>query len=220
MTLFFTAPAFFAGLVLSLSLIMSIGPQNTHVIRLGLLRQHLWLTIAICVSADIVLIAIGVAGLAQLGGLSSQLLDVMTGAGALVLLVYGAQALRRFVQPPAPAHATTSTTSAMAAAVPMAPTLSRRQAITLALALSWLNPLAWLDTAVLIGAASLAYAQPDNTLFGVGAAAGSVLWFSVLGLLMWTLGRRLNSPRFWRALDALVAVMMGGTALRLLAGLL
>ena len=103
---------------------------------------------------------------------------------------------------------------------PAATDLSRRQAIGLALALSWLNPLAWLDTAVLIGAASLAYVQPDNTLFGVGAAAGSVLWFSVLGLLMWTLGRRLNSPRFWRALDALVAVMMGGTALRLLAGLL
>jgi L-lysine exporter family protein LysE/ArgO len=212
MTLF-TAPAFFAGLVLSLSLIMSIGPQNTHVIRLGLLRQHLWLTIAICVSADIALIAIGVAGLARLGGLSGQLLDVMTGAGALVLLVYGAQALRRFVQPPA-ALSTSAT-----AEVPAAPALSRRQAITLALALSWLNPLAWLDTAVLIGAASLAYVQPDNTLFGVGAAAGSVLWFSVLGLLMWTLGRRLNSPRFWRALDALVAVMMGGTALRLLAGL-
>lgn len=207
---FLTAPAFFAGLVLSLSLIMSIGPQNTHVIRLGLLRQHLWLTIAICVSADIVLIAVGVAGLARLGGLSGQLLNGMTAAGALVLLVYGAQALRRFVQPPA---------AAAVAAAPAAPALSRRQAIGLALALSWLNPLAWLDTAVLIGAASLAYVQPDNTLFGVGAAAGSVLWFSVLGLLMWTLGRRLNSPRFWRALDALVAVMMGGTALRLLAGL-
>lgn len=208
-----TAPAFFAGLVLSLSLIMSIGPQNTHVIRQGLLRQHLWLTIAICVSADIVLIAVGVAGLAQLGGLSGRLINVMTGAGALVLLVYGAQALRRFVQPPAPA-------ASALAATPAAADLSRRQAIGLALALSWLNPLAWLDTAVLIGAASLAYVQPDNTLFGAGAAAGSVLWFSVLGLLMWTLGRRLNSPRLWRALDALVAVMMGGTALRLLAGLL
>lgn len=210
-----TAPAFFAGLVLSLSLIMSIGPQNTHVIRLGLLGQHLWLTIAICISADIALIAVGVGGLAQLGGLSDRLIHVMTGAGALMLLVYGAQALQRFVRPP-----TAAAPALVPAAPAAAPTLSRRQAIGLALALSWLNPLAWLDTAVLIGAASLAYAQPENTLFGAGAAAGSVLWFSALGLLMWTLGRRLNSPRFWRALDALVAVMMGGTALRLLAGLL
>lgn len=211
MTLF-TTPAFFAGLILSLSLIMAIGPQNAHVMRMGLLRQHLWLTIAVCITADIALIATGVAGLAQLGGLSDKLLGAMTGAGALVLLLYGGQAMRRFLQPPPQ--------PAPEAGPRAAPSLSRRQAIALALALSWLNPHAWLDTAVVIGTASLAYAQPDNAVFGVGAAAGSLLWFSALGLAMWGLGQRLNSPRIWRALDALVAVMMGGTALWLLAGLL
>ena len=35
------APVFFAGMVLSLSLIMAIGPQNAHVMRMGLLHQHL-----------------------------------------------------------------------------------------------------------------------------------------------------------------------------------
>ena len=35
--------------------------------------------------------------------------------------------------------------------------MSRRQAVFAALAFSWLNPHAWLDTAVLIGSASLAY---------------------------------------------------------------
>lgn len=209
MTLF-TAPAFFAGMILSLSLIMAIGPQNAHVMRMGLLRQHLWLTIAVCIVADIALIATGVAGLAQLGGLSDKLLGAMTGAGALVLLLYGGQAMRRFLQPPPP-----PAPGASAAA-----RLSRRQAVGLALALSVLNPHAWLDTAVVIGTASLAYAQPDNAVFGVGAAAGSLLWFSLLGLAMWGLGQRLNSPRIWRALDALVAVMMWGTALWLLAGLL
>ena len=209
MTLF-TAPAFFAGLILSLSLIMAIGPQNAHVMRMGLLRQHLWLTIAVCIVADIALIATGVAGLAQLGGLSDKLLGAMTGAGALVLLLYGGQAMRRFLQPP-PTPAAGASTAAR---------LSRRQAVGLALALSVLNPHAWLDTAVVIGTASLAYAQPDNAVFGIGAATGSLLWFSLLGLAMWGLGQRLNSPRIWRALDALVAVMMWGTALWLLAGLL
>ena len=82
----FIAPAFFSGLVLSLSLIMAIGPQNAHVMRMGLKRQHLWLTIGVCVATDIVLIAVGVAGLAKLGGLSSNFLSIMTGGGALVLL--------------------------------------------------------------------------------------------------------------------------------------
>jgi L-lysine exporter family protein LysE/ArgO len=79
-----------------------------------------------------------------------------------------------------------------------------------ALAFSWLNPHAWLDTAVLIGTASLAYGQ-GSTAFGLGAAAGSLLWFLCLGVAAFWLGRRLNSLHVWRALDAGVALMMWGT---------
>ncbi|WP_332776594.1 LysE/ArgO family amino acid transporter [Polaromonas sp.] len=216
----FLAPAFFAGLVLSLSLIMAIGPQNAHVMRMGLLRQHLWLTIAVCIATDVVLIAAGVLGLAQLGGLSDKLQGAMVGAGVVVLLAYGAQAMQRFLKPPVTPTFMETAPGQPSATPGAAAQVSRRQAITLALALSWLNPHAWLDTAVVIGTASLAYAQPDNAVFGLGAAAGSLLWFTALGLAMWWLGRRLDSPRIWRALDGLVAVMMWGTAAWLLIGLL
>ena len=207
----FTAPAFFAGLALSLSLIMAIGPQNAHVMRMGLRREHLWLTVAICVVTDVTLIAVGVGGLAQLGGLSAKLLGALTGAGAVLLFLYGAQAMQRFVRPVAPA--------ASSGAGEPETAMSRRRAVGLALAMSWLNPHAWLDTAVLMGTASLAYARPDNAVFGLGAAAGSVLWFVALGVAMWSLGSRLKAPWIWRALDGLVALMMWGTALWLLAGL-
>jgi L-lysine exporter family protein LysE/ArgO len=209
-----TTPVFFAGMVLSLSLIMAIGPQNAHVMRMGLLRQHVWLTISVCVLTDIALIGVGVAGLAQLGGLSDQLLGALTGAGALVLLIYGAQAMRRFLRP----GVTPVTVDGQPAAATSR--MSRRQAVGLALALSWLNPHAWLDTAVLIGTASLAYAAPANAVFGLGAAAGSALWFIALGGAMGYLGQRLNSPHVWRAMDGLVALMMWGTAVWLLKRLL
>ena len=207
----FTAPAFFAGLALSLSLIMAIGPQNAHVMRMGLRREHLWLTVAICVVTDVTLIAVGVGGLAQLGGLSAKLLGAFTGGGAVLLFLYGAQAMQRFVRPAAPA--------ASSGAGEPETAMSRRRAVGLALAMSWLNPHAWLDTAVLMGTASLAYARPDNAVFGLGAAAGSLLWFVALGVAMWSLGSRLKAPWIWRALDGLVALMMWGTALWLLAGL-
>ncbi|MDB5886526.1 MAG: lysine transporter LysE [Polaromonas sp.] len=207
---YLTAPAFFSGMVLSLSLIMAIGPQNAHVMRMGLLRQHLWLTVAVCVVTDILLIAVGVAGLAQLGGLPDKVLGAMTGAGALVLVAYGVQAMRRFLQPETPALGPDAGASAA---------VSRQQAIGSALAFSWLNPHAWLDTAVVLGTASLAYARPDNLVFGMGAATGSLLWFTALGVAMACLGRQLDSPIVWRALDLLVALMMWGTAFWLLAGL-
>lgn len=211
------APGFTAGLVMSLSLIMAIGPQNAHVIRTGLQRQHLWLTVLTCAVADIVLITLGVAGLAQLGGLSDKLHGALIGAGVLFLLLYGWQAARRFWQPSAGAPV------GEGAAAPAQPggagPVTRRQAVLQALAFSWLNPHAWLDTAVLIGTASLAWG-PQQPVFGLGAAAGSVLWFLLLGGAAFWLGRRLNSLRVWRALDGLVALLMWGTAAALVASLL
>ena len=203
------SPAFTAGLLLSLSLIMAIGPQNAHVLRMGLQRQHVGLTIALCVVTDVALIALGVLGLAQLGGLSDKLHGALIGAGVLFLAVYGWQAFLRFRHPATPA-------AAAASVAPVA--MTRRQAVMQALAFSWLNPHAWLDTAVLIGTASLAYGQ-GSTTFGLGAATGSLLWFVGLGVAVFWLGRRLNSVAVWRTLDALVALMMWGTAGWLLASL-
>jgi len=208
MTLAF--PTFTAGMVLSISLIMAIGPQNAHVLRMGLQRQHMWLTVAVCAVADIALISLGVLGLAQLGGLSDKLMGALVGAGVLFLSVYGWQAFQRFLQPRAMDIEGDSTV--------VAEPVSRRQAVLSALAFSWLNPHAWLDTAVLIGTASLAYGQ-GSAVFGMGAAAGSVVWFLGLGVAAFWLGRRLNSLHVWRALDGLVALMMWGTALWLLSSL-
>jgi L-lysine exporter family protein LysE/ArgO len=207
------SPTFTAGMVLSISLIMAIGPQNAHVLRMGLQRQHLWLTVAVCAVADMALIGLGVLGLAQLGGLSDKLHGALVGAGMLFLIVYGWQAFQRFLKPRA-----LSLELATPGEAPQGATLTRRHAVLSALAFSWLNPHAWLDTAVLIGTASLAYGQ-GSTVFGMGAAAGSVVWFLALGAAAFWLGRRLNSLHVWRALDGMVALMMWGTAAALFVSL-
>jgi L-lysine exporter family protein LysE/ArgO len=209
-------PTFTAGMVLSISLIMAIGPQNAHVLRMGLQRQHLWLTVAVCAVADVALIGLGVLGLAQLGGLSDKLHGALVGAGMLFLAVYGWQAFQRFLRPRVftldMPSSDTSSASVNTMPSPRPQPVTRRQAVLSALAFSWLNPHAWLDTAVLIGTASLAYGQ-GSTTFGLGAAAGSMLWFLVLGAAAFWLGRRLHSLHIWRALDGAVALMMWGTAL-------
>jgi L-lysine exporter family protein LysE/ArgO len=207
-------PTFSAGMLLSMSLIMAIGPQNAHVLRMGLQRQHLWLTVAVCAVADMALIGLGVLGLAQLGGLPDKLLGALIGAGVLFLGVYGWQAWQRFLRPQALALTKDSADDAHLGAAAVSP----RQAVLSALAFSWLNPHAWLDTAVLIGTASLAYGQ-GSTVFGLGAATGSVVWFLLLGASAFWLGRRLHSLHIWRALDGAVALMMWGTALWLLTSL-
>lgn len=206
------APAFNAGLLLSLSLIMALGPQNAHVLRMGLRGQHMWLTIGLCILSDVLFIGMSVLGLGQLGGLSDTIRNALVGGGILFLLVYGAQAFARFRSG---AAAAMSQANASDEAV-----MTRRQAILAALAFSWLNPHVWLDTAVLLGTASLAWGQPGNAVFGAGAATGSVIWFVGLGVCLLCLGPRLRQPGVWRALDGLVALLMWGTALVLGLGLL
>lgn len=208
-------PTFSAGMLLSMSLIMAIGPQNAHVLRMGLQRQHLWLTVAVCALADVVLIGLGVLGLAQLGGLSDKMLGALVGAGVLFLGVYGWQAFQRFLKP----QAMVALNDGAGDQTRQAPApVTQRQAILSALAFSWLNPHAWLDTAVLIGTASLAYGQ-GSTVFGLGAATGSLVWFLLLGAAAFWLGRRLNSLHLWRLLDGAVALMMWATAGWLIASL-
>lgn len=204
-------PVFAAGLTLGLSLIMAIGPQNAHVLRMGLQRQHVVLTACVCMVADVVLIAVGVLGVTTLGGLSPKLHGAMLGAGILFLSVYGYRAAQRAWQGGA--------TAAMAHAVPSKGSMTKGQAVLSALAFSWLNPHAWLDAAVLIGSAALAYGDLSK-VFGLGAAAGSVLWFGILGLLAFWLGQRINNVLVWRVIDAMVALIMWGTALVLAGNLL
>ena len=201
---------FLSGFLLSLSLIIAIGPQNAHVLRMGLLRSRIGITVAACAVTDFLLIAIGVLGLAQLGQTSRLLMQILVAGAIVFLLHYGWTAARRALQK---AHAGLQ-------AAQMTSPRSAGQALTTALAFSWLNPHAWIDTAVLIGTASMAYAAPDHLVFGLGAAAGSALWFVILGYGAAALAERLAHPAVWRAIDALVALTMWGTAAWLAWGLL
>ena len=206
------SPAFSAGFLLSLSTIMALGPQNVHVMRMGLRGQHVWLTVALCVVSDAVLISLGVLGMGELASGESLLQTAFMLLGIAFLLVYGAQACARF-------RAGASTGSGALHEAGNA-SMTRRQATLAALGFTWLNPHAWLDTAVLIGTASLAWGRPGNQLFGAGALTGSLLWFTLLGAAAFWLGRRLGSVTLWRAIDGVVALMMWGTAAWLVGGLL
>jgi L-lysine exporter family protein LysE/ArgO len=200
---------FLSGLLLSLSLIVAIGPQNAHVLRMGLLRSHVGLTVLACAVTDALLIAIGVLGLAKLGEISPHISAALVGAAILFLLNYGWQAAKRATQP---LHL------GLHAAQQTAPR-NRSTALTSALAFSWLNPHAWIDTAVIIGTASLAYSTPNNWAFGVGAAVGSALWFVTLGFGAAAMAKKLAHPAVWRAIDVLVVITMWGTAAWLAWGL-
>ncbi|HXS22832.1 MAG TPA: LysE/ArgO family amino acid transporter [Gemmatimonadales bacterium] len=197
-------PSALAGLGLGLSLIIAIGAQNAFVLRQGLRREHVLLVVAICAVSDLVLIGIGIGGGGLLFTAVPWLVEVVRWVGAAFLLLYGVFAARRAIRP-----------SRLEAEGEPAPTAASALAVgATCLALTWLNPHVYLDTVLLLGSVASTHGSA-RWAFGVGAGAGSILWFSTLGF-----GARLLAPVFarpiaWRVLDASIAVVMAVLAVSL-----
>jgi L-lysine exporter family protein LysE/ArgO len=181
-------------------LIIAIGAQNAHVLRTGLLRRHVALTVAACILIDVMLICAGIAGMGALIEDSPLLLGLARWGGVVFLAAYG---LRAFRQAWAGASLRLETD---------APAVPARQALAAVLAVSLLNPHLYLDTMVLLGSLGGRQAGDGKLWFAAGAISASMLWFPTLGF-----GARLLTPWFarpmaWRVLDAGVGTVMAGLA--------
>lgn len=210
-----------AGLGLGFSLIVAIGAQNLFVLRQGLRREHVLLVAGICAASDAVLIVLGVSGIGLVLTTMPWLIDVVRWAGAIFLGAYGLLAARRAWRPSG--ETLTAAPQPRAAAGrdglrrSVAGTAARAVPVVLTcLALTWLNPHVYLDTVFLLG--SVANTHDDRWAFAAGAAFASVMWFSGLGLGARFLSRWLATPRAWRILDAVIAVVMIALAITLAIG--
>lgn len=198
--------ALLSGLGFGISLIVAIGAQNAFVLRQGLRKEHVLAVVLICALSDALLISLGVGGLGTLLQFVPWLIVVVRIGGAVFLIVYGILAVRRAVRPKA------------LVAEGGGGATSLRTAVGTVLALTWLNPHVYLDTVVLLGSVAGTHGD-DRWWFGLGAAFGSILWFTALGF-----GARLLRPLFakpiaWRILDGSIAAVMFAIAISLLIGL-
>lgn len=205
-----------AGLGLGFSLIVAIGAQNLFVLRQGLRREHVLAVAAICALSDAVLIVLGVSGIGLVLQAMPWLVDVVRWAGALFLVTYGALAARRAWRPSGEAlkaaeAGTEPETGADTGSGPRgAATATRTRllpVILTCLALTWLNPHVYLDTVFLLGTVANTHGDA-RWLFAAGAVAASLVWFFGLAFGARLLGRWLSTPRAWRILDGVIAVVM------------
>jgi L-lysine exporter family protein LysE/ArgO len=190
------------GLLVALGLIMAIGAQNAFVLAQSLRREHHLPVAALCVTCDALLVAAGVFGLVTLLTQSPLLLSIARWGGAVFLLWYGSQALRRVFS-----KQSLQRDEKQAAR-------SLRTVLLSALAVTLLNPHVYLDTVLLIG--SLGAQQSVPGAYVIGAASASLLWFSILAVGAAWLAPWLARPATWRVLDLLVAVMMFSVAMQLI----
>ena len=184
------------GLVIALGLIMAIGAQNAFVLSQALRREHhLWVA-GVCVFFDVLLVACGVYGLAQLLISSPVLLLIARWGGVLFLSCYGALALRRAFRK--------NTLEAAA----IRPAQSLQAVVMTTLAVTLLNPHVYLDTVIMLGAISGNCAGSGRYFFGLGAVTASILWFFSLAKGGTMLAPVFAKPRAWQVLNILVCAMV------------
>ena len=195
--------AFTSGYLTSLSLILAIGAQNAFVLRQGLRREHVALVVAICGLSDATLIAAGVEGFGLFLPTVPWLEQGLLWAGAAFLFIYGALRLKAAWQGgealvPTERNATTWL-----------------QALMTCLIFTWANPHVYIDTVMLLGSLSTRY-MPFETIFGIGAALGSLSFFSALGYGARLLAPVFAKPKSWVILEVVIGLTMWAIALSLL----
>ncbi|APX93490.1 lysine transporter LysE [Halomonas sp. 1513] len=191
------------GLLICAGLIVAIGAQNAFVLQQGLRREHAWLVAGVCALCDWLLIGLGVLGLGALIAQQALLMEVARWAGAAFLAWQAWLALRRAMLSNALVAASGSQGS-------------WRAALAATLAVTLLNPQVYLETLVLLGA--IGAVQPSPLGFFIGAALASFGWFFGLVAAAGWLAPRLASPRVWRIIDTLIALILAWVAWRLASG--
>lgn len=178
------------GFVLGLGLIFSLGPQNLALIRAGMTRNHPVTVASIAYLSEIAMVAIGIGGLAALLMANPRIAFLLQLLGVGYLVLCGLRALWR-------PHAEQGGDLIDCVLE------TRHRAIATILAVTWLNPLVWLEAMFLVGVLATGYATDVQFGFAAGfltASAIKLYGWSLLGL---SLPSRLKGPVFVRYLDIL-----------------
>ncbi|NDJ54820.1 MAG: LysE family transporter [Chloroflexi bacterium] len=194
--------AFLHGFILSLGLILAIGPQNLFLINQGTAHHSLWRAAPVIVAAalsDTLLILLAVLGVSAVVLTLEWVRLILLGAGVIFLLVIGWLTWRDADRPPDDDLSDSGRWP-----------LGRQ--ITFTLSISLLNPQAILDTVGVIGASSLSYQGSALAAYALGCILNSWLFFTLLVVA----GRLLaHAPALRQALNRASAVIMWGSAIYL-----
>lgn len=204
------------GFLLWLSLMVAIGPQNALVIKQGLRRHGLGAVMAVVILSDIVLVALGILGVGVVVDRAPWLLTILKWAGVTYLVWFATTCFRDARNP-------SSLTAHNAQPTPVVPTpeagggvalMTRpvrtaapvRPVIITALAMSWLNPGAYID-AVMLGSLANQYGNQAIAL-GTGALCATLMWFPFLGFGARALSPYLSRPRVWAGINVVIGLMI------------
>lgn len=187
-----------SGLFLGLGLIVAIGSQNAFVIRQGIKKEH-HLPIALFGAiADAFLIGLGVLGLGAFIQSQAWLLNIAKWGGFAFLIWFGFSSLKKAF----------TSNEALHLEKGEAKQVSLKKSLATMAAFTFLNPHVYLDTVISLGLISTQFYGINLFLFFLGAASASFIWFFSLSFFSARLSHILDTPKTWKIINILIALLM------------
>lgn len=184
------------GFTLTLSMIIPIGTQNAMMLKQSINKHHHKMTAALFILYDIILISLGVLGGSILLSSNAFVFDLLTWGGILFLVTYGAISMKSALL----SKSDTSDT--------VLKNKSAKVIFITTLAVTFLNPHAYIDTVMVIGSVGGQYQDEIKLYFIIGCVLASLTWFTTLAFGAAKLSHQLSKPKVKMTIDLLIALVM------------
>lgn len=194
------------GFTIGLAMIIPIGAQNAFVLSRGIHRNHHLLTATLCSFCDLILIAIGVFGGANVLAASPFGMALLTWGGVLFLGWFGGRSLLSAWRGKGEGLADS------------AQQMGAKSVLAMTLGVTLLNPHVYLDTLMLLGSLGSQVSESLRPAFAAGAMLASLVWFYSLALGAAALAPWLARGRVQQGIDLLVGIIMLSLAVQLAIG--
>lgn len=194
---------FAKGFALALGMFVCPGPKDLVILRQALRLRPTAELLTVGVGSDALLITLGVLGVSAALQRAPQVQQLAMWIGVGLMFWHGVHAIWRLI----------------AGSIDEKFEDSARNDRAALLLVSFLNPVAWMDTVLVIGTNGAVLPARLQLSYGLGAVAASIVWFLLLTLGARHSARWMSSARARRVMDALAAVAMLGIAGFVAAGL-
>jgi L-lysine exporter family protein LysE/ArgO len=179
------------GACLTAGLIISLGPQNIELIRLGLLKQQVFMMATIFIFCDIILITMGAAGIGSIISVNPRLVTITNYISSIILYYLGYKNFKNLnVIASTQLEKSSQTTD-----------IINKNIIYKGLILSFFNPLVIIETIVLVGGTSAQYPLPLRICFITGSIIVSIMWFYGVAYFTSRLSKVLLTPQTQRIVN-------------------
>ncbi len=187
---------FLKGFIVTISLIVAIGAQNAYILKLGLLKQHIFKAVLFCSLSDLLLISAGVFGLGFIIKGNQLFINIIAIIGIVFLCFYAFMSFKSALKNESLKIDDEVKTNPL------------KQVLTMLFVFTYLNPHTYLDTVLLIGGIGANIQNNLQVYFLLGAVLGSFTWFLSLGYGARVLIPLFKKPITWKILDISIGFFM------------